>query len=347
MTNEQHIVYDDNIMITMHGVSDSIGLPYTVNPLELVDREALIELREGPAGGLGPEGDPARPWQWRGDAANPAALQALNLTTADARSAWRVVSENAIYYWTGLEFIAFADAFGQQGKPGPANVLTGSAVAGAPGSTAAAQVTGSAPGQHLAITFPRGERGDAGDPGAAGRIQDADDVLIDAEHPLGQDYLLAWNTTLGKFVPTPSPRPGGPWAVAKNQFSGGTNLNDPKVLAAITIPGQPTAWRPRVQGSVRVRPEGGGFGTRADVEVRVGGPSGALVGYGYGYDIQNWDWALIGPRFDFPPTQANGFGVIQPNQTITLYVIAKRVKGDRSFAVDNTGAQLIVYADPV
>ncbi|MBF6096434.1 hypothetical protein IU502_29570, partial [Nocardia cyriacigeorgica] len=48
-------VFDADIQITMRGVSDPIGLPYTVNPVELVDREALVELREGPAGPEGPQ----------------------------------------------------------------------------------------------------------------------------------------------------------------------------------------------------------------------------------------------------------------------------------------------------
>ncbi|WP_433598180.1 hypothetical protein ACQPXH_20680 [Nocardia sp. CA-135953] len=348
MTDEQQTVYDENIMITMRGVSDSVGLPYTVNPLELVDREALIELREGPAGGQGPEGDAAWPWQWRGDVADVAALKALNLTTADARSAWRVVSENAVYYWTGLDFIAFANAFGRAGKAGPANALTGTAIAGAPGSSASARITGTTPGQNLEVTFPRGVQGDTGDPGAAGRIQDAADVLIDADHPVAQDYVLEWNAALGKFVPAPNPKLGGPWAVGKSQFSGGSNLNEQKVLAAITIPGQPTAWRPQVRGSVRVlSSNGNGYGTRTDVEVRIGSPTGELVGYGYGYDISSWDWVLIGPKFDFPLSPTANFGVVQPNQTVTLYVIAKRTKGSQSFSVDNTGAQLIVYAGQV
>ncbi|MGW2664139.1 hypothetical protein ACWCW7_24525 [Nocardia tengchongensis] len=345
---DNSVVYDDNIMITMRGVSDSVGLPYTVNPLELVDREALVELREGPAGSAGPDGDPAWPWQWRGDVADFSALRALNLTTADARAAWRVATENKIYYWTGLEFIAFDQAFGRTGKPGPANVLSGTAVTGVSGSAASARITGTSPGQNLELTLPRGVSGDVGDPGGPGRIQDAADVLIDDDHSLAQDYILAWDATRGKFVPAPSPRRGGPWAIAKNQFSGGTNLNEPKVLAAITIPGQPTRWRPQVTGQVRVNAaNGNGYGTRCDVEVRIGGPTGELVGYGFGYDIQNWDWVLIGPRFDFPPTPTTDFGVVQPNQTITLYVIAKRVKGSASFTVDTTGAQLIVYAEPI
>lgn len=347
MTDQPQIVHQDDITITMRGVSDSIGLPYTVNPLELLDREAVIELREGPTGDTGPDGDPAWPWQWRGDVANPAALQALQLGTADARCAWRVISENAVYYWTGLEFIAFGDAFLRPGKPGPANVLTGSAVAGGPESPAAAQITGAAPAQRLEITFPRGERGDTGDPGVPGRIQDAADVLVDAEHPLGQDYLLAFNVALGKFTPIPSPRPNGPWAIAEKQFSGGSNLNEPKVVAALTIPGQPTSWRPRVRGSVRVSsPSGTRHETRCDVEVRVGDPTGPLVGYGYGTNT-DWDYVLIGPRFDFPPTPTNTVGVVQPNQTITLYMIAKRAKGNRPFTVYTTAAKLIVEAEPV
>ncbi|WP_280186656.1 hypothetical protein, partial [Nocardia gipuzkoensis] len=54
MTGE--IVYEADIRVTMRGVDDPVGLPYTVNPVELYDREALVELREGPPGGRGPRG---------------------------------------------------------------------------------------------------------------------------------------------------------------------------------------------------------------------------------------------------------------------------------------------------
>ncbi|MFE3191659.1 hypothetical protein ACFXHA_21795 [Nocardia sp. NPDC059240] len=350
MTDQQKtVVYDENIMITMRGVSDSIGLPYTVNPLELVDREALIELREGPSGGQGPEGEPARPWRWRGDIADVAALKALNLGTPDARSAWRVTSENAVYYWTGLDFIAFDNAFLRPGKPGPANALSGAAVAGEPGSAAAARIIGTAPGQTVEITFPRGIPGDAGDPGGAGKIQDAADVLIDQAHPIAQDYVLMWNASLGKFAPVANPKLGGPWAIGKGQFSSGSNLNVAKTVAAITIPGQPTAWRPQVRGSLRVASANpNSWGGRSDVEVRIGDPSkGELVGYGYGYNMGNWDWVLIGPKFEYPLSPSASFGVVQPNQTITLYVTAKNTLGGTPFSVDNTGAQLIVYAERV
>ncbi|WP_028479578.1 hypothetical protein [Nocardia sp. CNY236] len=344
MTDEQNIVVDDDIMITMRAVSDSIGLPYTVNPMELVDREAVIELREGPAGPPGAEGDPAWPWRWQGDVADLAALYAVQPTVADARKAWRVVSENAVYLWTGLEFIAFEEAFGQAGKPGAANALTGAAVTGAADSSATARITGNSPGQRLEITFPQGETGEPGDPGGVGRLQDAADVLVDADHQLGRDFILTWSSTEGKFVPAPSPRPQGPWVIGESQFSGGSNLTEPKTIAAITVPGQPTAWRPRVVGSVRVS---AGTGSRADLEVRIGGPDGALVGYGVGLDISNWTWTLIGPRFSFPMTPDSDLGVVAPNQTITLYVIAKRVAGSNSFKVVTTDAQLMVFAEHV
>ncbi|MCM6777280.1 hypothetical protein NDR87_27715 [Nocardia sp. CDC159] len=345
MADQQNIVFDDDITITMRGVSDSIGLPYTVNPVELVDREAVIELRDGPVGPPGPEGDPAWPWQWQGDVADFTALRALKPTRADAGKAWRVVAENAIYLWNGAEFVAFSNAFGRAGRPGPVNTLIGTAVAGPTGSAAAARILGEAPGQQLEITFPRGITGDVGDPGRPGRLQDAADVRIDADRQLGQDYVLGWDTSVSKFVPMPCPRSAGPWAISSGQFSGGANLNDPKTIAAITIPAQPVAWRPQVVGSIQVRASNG---TRCDVEVRIGdNRNGDLVGYGAGYDIYSWDWLLIGPHFESPLTPTSKFGVVQPNQTVTLYVTAMRKQGTKTYEVDTAGAQLIVYAQPI
>ncbi|MEV6068404.1 hypothetical protein AB0L82_17770 [Nocardia sp. NPDC052001] len=348
MTNEPNTVFDDDVMITMRGIADSIGLPHTVNPVEHVDREALIELRQGPAGDAGPMGDAAWPWDWQGDVADVAALQALNLTTADARKAWRVIAENAVYYWTGLELVAFANAFGKAGVRGKANRLSGSAVAGATGSAASARIIGSAPNQSVEITFPRGVTGDTGDAGAAGRIQDSADVLVDDTHQLAQDVVLSWSVALQKFVPVPSPRLGGPWAIGQGQFAGGTGLNeDTKVLATLTIPAQSMDWRPIVEGWINIGTEGPRYKSRCNVEIRIGGPTGDLIGFGAGTSTPNFTSVWITPWYQYVALPNSTFGVVPANQTITLYVIARRGIGTERYFVKPNDAQVIVYADPV
>ncbi|WP_109527977.1 hypothetical protein [Nocardia aurea] len=348
MSDEQNIVYDDDIMITMRGVSDSVGLPYTVNPMELVDRQSLVEIREGVPGPTGPDGDPAWPWLWQGDIADTAALFALDPTTADARKAWRVVSENRVYYWTGLEFIAFDEAFGAPGRKGAPTVLTGAGIAGPQGSDASATIIGTAPHQQLQITFPRGQTGEIGPPGAAGRIQDASDVQVDESNPLGQDYVLAWDSTLGKFRPVPNPAPAGPWAIAGNQFTGGTNIADTsRVVATVTIPAQPVPWRPRVEGGLSVQTHVSTIGAaRCDIEVRIGEPDGVLVGYGYTLAADNMIRTPISPKFEYALTPESTLAVIPANQTTTLYVVVRRI-GTANFSVVTNGAQLVVHAETV
>src|SRR5690606_11665202 len=204
-------VFDADIQITMRGVSDPIGLPYTVNPVELVDREALVELREGPAGPEGPRGDPAWPWTWMGDVPDFAALQGMGLGYGDARKAWRVVAENAVYSWTGQDWIRFEQAFQSPGRQGPANQPVGAAIAGPVGSTAAATITGTAPHPLRTLTLPRGITGEQGDPGQAGAINDAADVI--APDDSRQDSVLAWDADDSKWRGVPHPKLAGPWAL--------------------------------------------------------------------------------------------------------------------------------------
>lgn len=342
--SSEETVYDRDVMITMRGVADSVGLPYTVNPVEVVDREVLIELREGPVGTAGPEGAAAWPWAWQGDIADTAALTALDLTTVDARKAWRVVAENAIYYWTGTEFIAFEDAFRRQGRRGAVNALTGIALAGPPGSTASARILGSAPNQQLEITFPRGAQGQQGDPGTAGRIADASDVLVTEDDPLGQGYVLGFDSAVAKFRPIPSPRLRGPWTIGNNQFLTAQNLKeDGKVLAAITIPAQPTDWRPWIEGAVGIS---SGSPTRCDVTVRIGAPDGEVVAQGWGHWEARFAHVLVSPGFDYPLLPGAQFGVVPANQTVTLYVVASRAAGGGTYTVNGNYSHLQVRALP-
>ncbi|MGY4098036.1 hypothetical protein ACW2Q0_00485 [Nocardia sp. R16R-3T] len=340
-------VYDETVSITMRSVDDPVGLPYTVHPLEVVDREALVELREGPPGEPGPQGAPAWPWLWQGDIATPAALTALNLTTADARKAWRVVSENAIYFWTGMDMIAFAAAFQTPGPQGAPAAPAGSAVAGSVGSSAAATLTGTAPTQALEVTMPRGATGATGDPGEAGKISDAADVgdLTAAR----QGSVLAWSATGSQWRPIPAPRLGGPWAIASSQFVGGSNLSaTTKTIATMTIPAQPIAWRPIVlagnittQVHVSVLNE-----AHVEIEIRLGSPEGDIIGGGYGIGAANRFEVQLYPRWPHAVTPESDLGIVGPSETAVIYVIARKI-GDRNYSIVTAGAQLVIAAQPL
>ncbi|WP_446224985.1 hypothetical protein ACTWPB_07665 [Nocardia sp. IBHARD005] len=341
------IVYDSDITLTLRGVSDPIGLPYTVNPLELVDREGLLEIREGSIGDPGPQGDPAWPWQWMGDLADLAALQALGLGEAHARRAWRLLDENSVILWTGLEFVRFTVAFQHAGRQGPPNVLSGVATIGTPGSTATAVITGTPPNQVLEVQFPRGATGVAGDPGEPGAISDAEDVgdLTAAR----QGAVLAWHTATSEWLPIPAPRLGGPWAIAGSQFTGGSNLSQsPKTIATMTIPAQPIPWRPIVlSGSIGLQAHVSTVGeSRPDVEIRLGAADGPLIGFGFGWAAANHTQTQFFPRWDAPNSPASTQATVGANQTAQIYVIVRRV-GAKNYSVITTGAQLIIGAQPM
>lgn len=338
-------VYNQDVTVTMRGVSDPIGLPYTVNPFDLAGREALIEIREGATGEQGPQGEPAWPWAWQGDIADFAALEALPLTTSDARKAWRVVDEEAIYLWTGVDWVRFVDAFDAPGRQGPANVLTGVGVAGSVGSSAAAAITGTAPNQQLEITFPRGAVGPDGDAGEAGAIADAADVadMTDAR----DQSILAWDATADLWRPSPAPRLGGPWCIAGSQFAGASNVSaESRVVATMTIPAQPVAWRPIViAGQINIKVHVSAVDdTRIVVEIRLGSATGPIIGFGFALAASNNANILFSPRWEQSITPDSTWATVSPNQTATVYVVVQRASGTRNYTVINQGAQLTIMA---
>ncbi|MBF6213783.1 hypothetical protein IU487_22455 [Nocardia puris] len=339
-------VYEGDIQITMRGVADPVGLPYTVNPLELVDREAIVEIREGAPGDPGPQGDASWPWQWQGDATDFDELLGLGLGYADARKAWRAADEDAIYLWTGMDWIRFVDAFNTSGRQGPPNMLTGVAVAGAPGSSADATLTGTAPNQILTITIPRGETGDEGDPGEAGALADAVDVdVTDAR----DNSVLAWDDTASLWRPRPNPRLAGPWAIGSGQFGGASNLAVDRTIATITIPAQPIAWRPIViAGNISIKCHSQSLDdTRAIVQVRLGSAEGPVIAFGQSLGATNNTMVLMCPRWEQALTPDSTHATVQPNQTATLFVVTSRSVGSRTYTVTTQGAQLMIMAQPL
>lgn len=343
------VVYEADVTVTMRAVDDGgVGLPYTVNPVEHYGGEVLIEVREGSAGGPGAQGPASWPWIWQGDVADRAALDALAPGEAEKYKAWRVVAENAIYYWTGLHWIRFVNAFGAPGPQGPANALTAEAIAGATGSSAAAALTGTAPNQHLQITLPRGTQGPQGPPGEAGAIADSADVgdMTGAV----QDSVLAWSATDSEWQPVPAPRLSGAWAIGASQISGGSQISQsPRTLATMTIPAQPIAYRPLVMGGhVNVYTHVTALNqSRVDLEVRLGAIDGDLIAYGHGVPSVNKVAVLLRPCWFSAIGPSSTQGVVAANTTASLYLLARRVTGSRNYTIVSGGSQVVVWGLPI
>jgi hypothetical protein len=271
----------------------------------------------------------------------------MSLGTADARKAWRVVAENAIYVWTGLDWVRFLAAFLAPGRQGPTNQLTGTAAAGMVGSEAQAALTGAAPNQTLNITFPRGDTGIPGDPGTAGAIADAADV---ADISAARDgAILSWDTSSDLWRPTPNPKLAGPWSIAGSQFAAASNVSAPeRTVATMTIPAQSVAYRPIVMsGQINIKvhvPANQLDATRVIVSVRLGSATGPIIGFGFPLSAPNNTNVIMCPRWEQPITPDSTHATVAANQTATIYVQITRVSGSHTYTVVNQGAQLFMMA---
>lgn len=345
------IVYDRDIEVTMVGIVEDDTLACTVNSLEIRNGQARLELRTGIKGVPGVQGDPSWPFVFMGPVADQPTLDAIaaTLTAADFGKAWWVQSTNELRYYARRYWIRFENIFQAQGHPGPPNVLTGAAVTGATGSSASAAFTGSPPNQILTITVPKGAAGVTGDPGVAGRIQDAADVDLTTA-ALGSDMVLQWDTTTSKFHAAPTPTWGGPWRIAGNRFATASNTAEaPRTIASITIPSKPHPWRPYITGLLAMASHVQSIGAgRVDLEVRSGAEDGPMVAWGRGFPTANWIWTRILPKFEQVMSPATtSIGVINAGQTATFYVRVIRPLGSSNYSSNPNIANLTVYAMPL
>lgn len=343
------IVYDHTVEITMAGVVESEELPCTVNSLEIRDDEARLEIRTGPKGETGEQGDPSYAFTLMGAVADQAALNAITVTSADRGKAWWVIATNELRYWQGRYWVAFENAMQSTGHQGPPNILTGAAINGTVGGSASAAFTGSSPAQILTITVPQGATGPQGDPGDAGRIQDASDVDTTTQ-ALGDNMVLQWHAATSTFVPAAAPTWRGPWTIAGSKFAAASNSSDaPRTIASMTVPAQPFPWRPYVRGRLPMQCHVQAVGnSRVDVEVHAGSEDGPIVAYGMGFPSANWIWTRILPCYEqvLSPA-ASTIGVIPAGQTQTFYVRLIRAFGTDNYSTVTDIAGLTVYAMPL
>ncbi|MGJ5667806.1 hypothetical protein QLG13_08045 [Rhodococcus aetherivorans] len=336
--------------VRMIGVDDGVGLENVVNSFQVTPTEGLLELKAGIPGPQGPAGPDAWPWEWRGDVTDMAALDAIRPTLGTGNRGWayRVMSTNSVMYWDGETFYPFLEAFGAMGPRGFPNELTiGTVTTLAEGEDAYADITGDPPNQVLHLGIPRGGQGEVGPPGQPGPVMNSADV--DNSIPLAHNYVLAYKASTGKLTPTPWPGTAGPWGLGEANFSTGSNVSAASTtIATLTIPGQPTAWRPRVEGGLSMQSHVSSIGAgRADCEVRIGSSTGQIVAIAPGFPTANWFRAQFYPYFGATMSPTSTTGVIPANTTVTLFFVINRNLGSSNYSWTNSAASAIVYAEPV
>lgn len=337
--------------VRMIGVDDGVGLENVVNSFQVTPTEGLLELKAGIPGPQGPAGPDAWPWEWRGDVADMVALEAIRPTLGTGNRGWayRVMSTNTVMYWDGEVFYPFLNAFGAEGPRGLPNGLTIGTVTTLPeGAQATATITGDPPNQVLNLGIPRGGEGEVGPPGLPGLLMQAPDV--DNTVPLQPNYVLLWNTTTEKLTPSPWPGWNGPWSLAEADFTSGSNIATvPRTIASVTIPAQPQAWRPFVQGGLSLQSHVSSVGqSYVQAEVRIGSASGQVCAIAPGFPSANWVRAMFEPYWgNAPISPTSPVGVIPAGQTTTLYVIITRPSGSSNYSHNTSAASLLVWAQPV
>lgn len=340
-------VYNQQITLTVRGLPD-LGDSNATNSAVLVGQEMLLEVVEGPKGPAGPNGPDSWPWIWQSDVADLAAWNALGLTTANAGEARRNVADNSILFWTGYETYEFEDAFQAQGPQGYPNILSVGTVTATTGS-ASAELIGTSPNQVLNLVLKKGATGATGSTGIGGSVRGAPD--FDATLPAKEYDGFAWRTSDAMFRGMPYGGWRGPWAVGSSQIPTKQNVNKTvETVCSFSIPAQPMAWRPFILGQIPARTETNVLNdARMDFEVRIGSQTGQVCAKAWGTPAANILFSAFQPYFGPSTTVSPSMtvGTIPAGQTTTFYVVAIQGLGSKSFSFTSSGAEILVWAQPV
>lgn len=352
------------VQIKFYAAPRNPGDPSTiVGTLTLMPDENVLVLDalKGDKGDPGPTAPFWRP-QWQSTITNPADLDELPLTDADAGKAWYI--SGYWHVWTGDEIIPFLGAI-----PGPPGITPNISIR-------ASQVLAPESGPYG--EFDVDEGGDAenptfwfyvpgipGPPGDNARIAEAEDVY----GTFIEGKALVWSADAGgDGVPGFAPGDASPQAMKWISFPessfgpGNTYSSSRTVILSGQVPAQANAYYPDVDGHLRWKRSGLFNSAQVEVEVRwlpEGSSSSAETGQLIGralYDPSTLDAETIAhikahhsdasdpSRAVSPDTEV---GRIPADQAVRVYVILYRSAGSGSYVYPVPGSYLNYRMHPV
>ena len=140
-----------------------------------------------------------------------------------------------------------------------------------------------------------------------------------------------------------APRVGGMWwpaAISSTALGAGDN----RQLAAVTVPAQPWAWRPRVTGQCIITGEVASPDLRVDLVCRTN-QSSEIVGRTYG---PSGSYPINLPVISGPPTgSASTYGDIPAGTIGVVYLRTEKQAGTNDYTTSNTTTTFCVEVAPV
>lgn len=321
--------------------------------IEVTPEAAYLELPRGRKGDKGDKGDPGPSPMWRALVTDRSELPS-NLRDVDAGAAYADTGSKSLWIWDGTKYFEVPNFIGLRGEPGVTpRVQIGSVTPGGQASVSVNQAASTEDVFVLDFVLPQGPAGppgERGEEGSASNVSASPDVDMSREPQPGE--ALTWNGL--KWAPRNVLSPTGPWAIGPNDFTvveqsliGSGDVSE-KLVASMTIPGQPFDWRPLVvSGMVKAETP---IGVQYNVEVRVGNAQqGDVIGLGVGETYQRWDNpTVIRPYYPQSVTPTSSYAVVKANTAVTVYVVMKKVKGTiGAWATDREWSNLVVMAQPV
>lgn len=290
---------------------------------------------------------------------DPLDLPILTNTVADVGKYWLISNTDSngnltgttAYIWYGTEYRQMM--MGSIGPPGPYPIITPTVALVDPDTTiSSVDVTGTIadPSWQLNLAVP------AGPPGPSATLHSCPDV-DETTNPPTVGQVLGFNGRhTGGGLPIWEPLDIGdimpsPYTIPESAFTSYVGITLSNVtICTWTAPAQAWDWKPFVWGQLKV------FGAEIDAqplligaEVRMGSPSGTLIGRGFGNSFGS---VTIVPHTSSPGTTsaamtpANSLGKVLAGTTTTLYVNLTNDGLASAFDFQSADAQLSVLVLP-
>jgi hypothetical protein len=337
--------------ITAERVPDLDGLPILSAHVSVSDDVGALPLPLGPAGPAGKHGRPRSTFRKAGTIPDVGA-RPTGLGAEDRGRWWHRLDDNGMDVWTGSSWEHSPAAVGPKGPVAEPLSVTAEPTRHHEALTEpAVHIETDGVAHRIMTTAAAGLRGPQGPVGQSAAITAAPD--FDSAAGPGHRGVFSYNRAGGKFRGAPAPLGSGPWGWYETGFVANTSISTNRfTVGEFTIPAQPFAWRPIVNGHLYVGAEASASNF-AHATVRLHNSQGQILAD---------TLTVAGPRTVYLPlipiyseenatrnlSPSSTYATVAAGESANLVVSVERYEnGSGAISFTNSRSSMIVYARPI